>query len=56
LSSSELISRGIKLCLLSLAPASEEKVLAKNESYLTSGGKFLSIFPANPNSIPYGDL
>lgn len=56
LSSGQLISRGIKLCLLSLAPASEEKVLKMNQSYIDSGGKFLSIFPSNFNSIPYGEL
>lgn len=56
LPSEELVKSGVKLCLLSLAPESEVKVLAKNKSFIEQGGAFLSIFPANPKSIPYGEL
>lgn len=35
------------LCLLSLNPESEQKVLAKNQSFLDRGGRFLSIFASS---------
>src|SRR5688572_9697912 len=37
----------IDLCLLSLNPESEQKVLAKNQSFLNRGGQFLSIFASS---------
>ena len=37
----------IDLCLLSLNPESEQKVLAKNQSFLDRGGRFLSIFASS---------
>jgi hypothetical protein len=33
----------IDLCLLSLNPESEQRVLAKNQDFIQRGGKFLSI-------------
>jgi len=39
------------LCLLSLNPESERKVLAKNGPFLDRGGEFLSIFALSPKSV-----
>lgn len=43
-----------KLCLLSLNPESEKKVIATKSKYLEYGGKFLSIFSRNKSNI-YND-
>lgn len=51
LGSAALLDRGVKLCLLSLSPDSEAKVVQKNEEYVQRGGVFASIFPGRPNSI-----
>ena len=49
--SATLTSRPIDVCLLSLNPESEQKVLAKNQSFLEQGGEFLSIFASSPRSV-----
>lgn len=49
--SAELESRGIKTCLLSLSPESEQKVRAKNQIFMDHGGRFLSIFALSPVSV-----
>jgi hypothetical protein len=41
----------IDLCLLSLNPDSEQKVLAKNQPFLDKGGEFLSIFAVSPRAV-----
>ncbi len=41
----------IDLCLLSLNPESERKVLAKNRPFLDRGGQFLSMFALSPKSV-----
>lgn len=41
----------IDLCLLSLNPESERKVLAKNQSFVNRGGEFLSIFTLSSKSV-----
>jgi SAM-dependent methyltransferase len=41
----------IDLCLLGLSPESEQKVMAKHGAFLDRGGRFLSIFALNPNSV-----
>jgi len=46
-----LIKANIKLCLLSLSPESEAKVINKNHVFLDKGGKFVSIFPASKNAL-----
>lgn len=53
--SASLIEEKIKLCLLSLSPESEVKVVAKNQQFLAQGGVFASIFPGKPNSLSLGD-
>lgn len=51
LGSNAILERDIKLCLLTLSPASEENVLKKNHEFVTRGGLFKSIFPANPQAL-----
>ncbi len=46
---------GIDLCLLSLNPESEQKVLTKNRPFLGRGGRFLSIFALSPKSVYKAD-
>jgi hypothetical protein len=49
--SAELLSSGIGLCLLTLSPESEKKVIEKNQAFVNQGGRFLSIFPGKANSL-----
>lgn len=49
--SSILISEKVDLCLLSLNPESEAKVISKNALYLESGGEFKSIFRLSKMSL-----
>jgi len=49
--SATLGSRDIDLCLLSLNPESEQKVLAKNQAFIQAGGGFLSIFALGPRNV-----
>jgi hypothetical protein len=49
--SSALLERGITLCLLSLNPIGEEKVIAKNQAFVDRGGVFASIFPASTHAM-----
>lgn len=39
------------LCLLSLSPESEQKVLAKQQAYIQGGGSFASIFALSPLAL-----
>lgn len=48
-----LLERGIRLCLLSLNPESEARVIHNNQAYLKAGGQFASIFPASPRALKY---
>ncbi len=41
----------VDICLLSLNPESEQKVLAKNKAFLDKGGEFLSIFALSPKTV-----
>ncbi len=52
--SSELINEDIKLCLLSVSPESEEKVIRNNRGFTDRGGIFASIFPVSNNALKLG--
>ena len=51
LGSAELVARDIQVCLLTLSPESEAKVIANNQSFVSKGGRFFSIFPGKQNSL-----
>ena len=51
LASGALLERDIKLCLLSLNPLNEEKVLQRNQAFLQNGGAFYSLFPASKYAL-----
>jgi hypothetical protein len=46
-----ILDKGIKLCLLTVSSAGEEKVLEKNQEFIKRGGAFKSIFPGNPMAL-----
>ncbi len=46
-----IVEQNVKLCLLTLSPESEEKVLANNKAFLDQGGIFKSIFPSNSQAL-----
>jgi len=45
--SQSILDEDIKLCLLTLSPTSEKKVLENNQDFLAKGGQFTSIFPGS---------
>jgi len=49
--SQALVEDGVKLCLLSLHPDSEDKVIANNKAFVDGGGTFRSIFPASRRAL-----
>jgi len=49
--SSALLEEKISLCILCLSVENQSKVLERNKNYIASGGKFLSIFPVQENSL-----
>lgn len=51
LGSNALLERGVKLCLLSLSPESEDKVIQKNQVFVEHGGNFSSIFPTSKYAL-----
>jgi len=48
-----LLDRNISLCLLSLNPIGEEKVVEKNGAFVERGGTFASIFPASARALKF---
>lgn len=53
--SSALKLGGIKLCLLSLSPESEAKVVSHNQAFIDEGGAFLSIYPDSERAIEFSE-
>src|SRR5262249_325069 len=51
LPSSSLLDRGIRLCLLTVNPEVEQKVVDGNAAFRTAGGRFASIFPASRRAL-----
>lgn len=51
LPSGELVSRGIRLCLLALSINNENAVIGRNSAFVKGGGEFRSIFRTSPRSI-----
>jgi hypothetical protein len=49
--SSALREGGISLCLLSLNPIGEEKVIGNHQAFVDRGGVFASIFPASAHAM-----
>jgi hypothetical protein len=49
--SSTLLERDISLCLLSLNPIGEQKVIEKNSTFVERGGRFASIFPGSARAL-----
>ena len=51
LSSEELVTRNIRLCLLALSISNEEAVMKRQQAFIDNGGQFRSIFQASPQSL-----
>lgn len=51
--SSALGNPDVSLCLLSLNPIGEEKVMAANRAFVERGGTFASIFPASRHALSF---
>lgn len=49
--SSELVARGIKLCLLALSITNEDAIIGRNSAFVEAGGQFRSVFRASGRSI-----
>lgn len=56
LGSKTLDAGEIDLCLLSLSPESEKKMLSTKQNFLAKGGRFASIFELSPISLRLGDV
>ncbi|MDO8871615.1 MAG: class I SAM-dependent methyltransferase [Methanoregula sp.] len=50
-SSSILMDDNYSLCILSLNPLNEDKVIANYRTFIDNGGKFYSIFPSSQRSL-----
>lgn len=51
LPSSELVARGVKLCLMTVRAEIEDAVAAKNAAYTARGGVLASVFPESKYSL-----
>jgi hypothetical protein len=49
--SAMLVERRVGLCLLALSIGNEDRVIQRNEAYVSGGGEFRSIFRASPRSV-----
>jgi len=54
--SNALIEKNIRLCLLSLNPRNEDKVIQKNQGFIKNKGTFLSIFPSSKHALKIGRI
>lgn len=50
--SAALVDSDVRLCLLSLNPLSEDKVMERQREFVERGGTFKSIFPASRVALP----
>jgi len=50
-SSNALLEKNISLCLLSLNPRNEDKVIQKNQAFINNRGVFISIFPSSKYAL-----
>lgn len=46
-----LLSSGINLCLSTLSPESEEKVVTRQTAFAAAGGRFVSVFPSSRRAL-----
>ncbi len=53
LPSTALIDEGVSVCLSSLSPESEEKVIRNQGPFLARGGRFTSVFPASKLGLQF---
>ncbi len=51
LPSAALVQRGVRLCLLALSIANEDRVIARNADSIAAAGRFQSIFAASSHSV-----
>lgn len=51
LPSAELSKRGVTLCLLGIGPDAAKRVIERRTDFTSQGGRFASIFPADPQSL-----
>lgn len=49
--SNALLEKNVKLCLVGVNPANQEKLIQKHQLFLERGGVFLSIFPQGGSSV-----
>ena len=50
---SALLQEDISLCLMSVRPEIQEKLIRNHQGFLEQGGTFFSIFPDGPNALPF---
>ena len=51
LPSSELVTRDVKLCLMTVRPEIEDLVVGKNAAFTAPGGRLASVFPDSRYSL-----
>jgi len=49
--SEALSAERVRLCLMALSPASEEKVIVCNDAFIGKGGAFASVIPSSPRAL-----
>jgi len=49
--SDSLVSQRVRLCLLSVNPEVEERVIRRNQAFTDQGGRFASIFASSPRYV-----